>query len=101
MRQWGLALLLCMLPIVAWADQTVVIQWLAGNCSDAFRVYRSTAKGWVEVAEVTETQLEIVVPSRDVRWRVSGICLSGSNKGEWWTKQGVWTGANVFKDVRK
>ena len=86
---------------IAIADQRVIFQWLAGNCSDAFRVYRYNALGWVEIAEVTEPQLEIIVPNSDVRWRVSGICRSGPNKGEWWMKQGVWTGKNVSKDVKK
>lgn len=83
------------------ADQRVTIEWKAGNCKDYFKVYRATSTGWVEIAELTDTKLEIVVPKYDVRWRVSGICNSGDNKGEWWMRNGVWTGNNVDVSTKR
>ena len=83
------------------ADQKVVFQWLAGNCTDAFRVYRLANTGWVEIAEVIETRLEIVVPSVMTYWKISGICGSGVNKGEWWMNQGAWTGKDVWVDKKR
>jgi hypothetical protein len=86
---------------IASADQQVTLEWLAGNCSDSFRIYKHNLFGWVKVAEVTDTKISMVVPNSDVRWRVSGVCLSGTNQGEWWLDQGVWTGSNVSKNVKK
>lgn len=95
MKYWLIVILFCCIPVSVFADQQVLIQWLAGNCHDSFRVYRSTITGWVRIAEVVEPELEIIVPNRIVLWRVSGICKSGVNKGEWWMNRGVWTGKNV------
>lgn len=101
MKHWILAIGFLCIATIAMADQSVVFEWLPGNCTDAFRIYRSTSKGWVEVAEVIQPSISIVVPTYSVRWRVSGVCTSGSNKGEWWLQQGVWTGKNVFNDMKR
>lgn len=101
MKRWILAIAFVLLAIEVQAGQLVVFEWLPGNCTDLFRVYRSTALGWVAIAEVTEPSLSIVVPTYDVRWRVSGVCNTGINKGEWWMRQGVWTGKNVFASVKR
>ena len=94
----GLAVLL---PSVTMADQLVSFSWIPGRCADYFRVYRSTSAGWIEVAEVYEPIVELYVPDRDVRWRISGICTSGPLKGEWWMRQGVWTGKRFWKDTKR
>jgi hypothetical protein len=95
-----LIVLLGSVPVMA--EQLVTIKWEAGNCKDIFRVYRySSVGGWIRIAETYESKLDIVVPDRNIRWRISGVCDSGINKGEWWLNNGIWTGINVNKDIKK